>query len=243
MISPKKKEKTKTPIKDQVAEIARDLMNLEVNTVIKASIVGRKMPDPRHALLDIARKFSVKLIDLKRPADVDGLKRGSREYFKRLMVAAANSIIDLEERSRETPLTQQEMSDMEMLWRIKTMSLQVVEIIKAVELDTTKLEFEREHDEIKDRDKPIPFSSEHLVNLRKIWEMGTEQIAMQTVIQLDGDVITRIQPKYATAKYTPLHELHRQGITTSMAFWRGLIDIAKDLLKGLLRLVFPNVSK
>ena len=68
-----------------------------------------------------------------------------------------------------------------------------------------------------------------LVIIRKAWELGVEEIAMQTIIQLDGDVVTRIQPKYAQEGNNILYKIHNQGIGVSVSFWKELVGIVKDL--------------
>jgi hypothetical protein len=41
--------------KEQFSHIAKDLMNIEVNTILKEDIPVQKMPDPRHALREIGK--------------------------------------------------------------------------------------------------------------------------------------------------------------------------------------------
>ena len=67
------------------------------------------------------------------------------------------------------------------------------------------------------------------VTLRKIWEVGTETVMLQTTIQLDGDVLTRLRPfrdDTDAARYERLHTLHREGVETALATWQTLIDTA-----------------
>lgn len=71
------------------------------------------------------------------------------------------------------------------------------------------------------------------LRIRKIWEIGTADIAMQTVIQIDGDVVTYVQPYYARAAHRELHALHRQSVEASMTMWATLIQTISALITGL----------
>jgi hypothetical protein len=77
-----------------------------------------------------------------------------------------------------------------------------------------------------------------LLALRKIREIGTKQIAMQTVIHVDGDVITRIHPDHAGASGSPLVAIHQAAVLTSTQSWQGLIDTLGAFLEGVGRLFF-----
>jgi hypothetical protein len=73
-----------------------------------------------------------------------------------------------------------------------------------------------------------------LVMVRKIWEVGTEVIAMQTVIQVDGDVITRLNPNYLEEKvYEKLSDYHNDGVNMALSYWANLVGIAQALLGRL----------
>jgi hypothetical protein len=80
----------------------------------------------------------------------------------------------------------------------------------------------------------LPISHSELVLIRKIWEVGTEVIAMQTTIQVDGDVITRLNPNYLDRKnYEKLSEYHKDGVKMALAYWGNLVGIARALLDRL----------
>ena len=223
--------------KEQISNIAHDLMNLEVNTIIKSNITGRKMPNPRHALIDIAKEYQVKMAALGLPLDSDDIKLGSFNSFHKIRETAREAIESLEAKTPE--LSEKDQANLIMLQRIKFMSDQIKGIFNALEKrhdKECKKDFGRE--DIERRLPPLRLNSDELVKIRKIWEMGVEEIAIQTVIQMDGDVITRVQPKYARAGNNELYSFHNQGVNTSISFWKELIGIVKDFLKSLLKLAF-----
>ncbi len=68
------------------------------------------------------------------------------------------------------------------------------------------------------------FNSNDVVQIRKAWDMGVEIILMQTVIQIDGDVVNRFQSGMDVASKAPLHALHAGAVDLSFKYWRWLID-------------------
>lgn len=83
-------------------------------------------------------------------------------------------------------------------------------------------------------------STDDRLRIRKIWEIGTADIAMQTVIQIDGDVVTYVQPYYAREAHRDLHALHRQSVEASMTMWSTLIQTVSALITGLVGTVTGN---
>lgn len=66
--------------------------------------------------------------------------------------------------------------------------------------------------------------------IRKIWEIGAERVLIQTVIQIEGDVITRISPDMQAPEKQYLLPIHQDGVKTAMRTWSALIEIAKGLI-------------
>ena len=73
--------------------------------------------------------------------------------------------------------------------------------------------------------------------IRKIWEIGTETVLVQTVIDIEGDVLTRINPLVAEGTRPHVLEIHQSGIETSMKMWGNLVAVAGQLLEALGRAV------
>ena len=84
------------------------------------------------------------------------------------------------------------------------------------------------------------------VKIKRMRDLGTETILMQTRIGLDGDVITRIEKdftvnggsrKFTTsqaevAKATVI-EMHEKHIDISIKYWNSLVNMVKDFVSGL----------
>ena len=65
---------------------------------------------------------------------------------------------------------------------------------------------------------------EEVLVVRKAWEVGTETILMQTVAQLDGDFVTRVQPGRIAEQDDALHALHRSSTAGALQHWQFLVE-------------------
>jgi hypothetical protein len=81
----------------------------------------------------------------------------------------------------------------------------------------------------------LPLTADELITLRKVWEVGLETIVMQTVVQLDGDIVTRIQTGHETAASKSIHDLHRQSVESALAHWHFLGKTLAEFLTSTLQ--------
>lgn len=74
--------------------------------------------------------------------------------------------------------------------------------------------------------------------VRKIWEVGTELVLVQTCVQLDGDVVTRISETLLSTEMAETHKIilaaHQENISTGLSHWRSLVDVALKLVKDVI---------
>jgi hypothetical protein len=89
--------------------------------------------------------------------------------------------------------------------------------------------------EIEAERPPFPLTSDEIVTIRKAWEINIEVIAMQTVIQLDGDVITRINPEYTTLESAMIRNIHNDCVNYSMNAWSQLVGLVKDFFEDIIK--------
>ncbi len=83
--------------------------------------------------------------------------------------------------------------------------------------------------------RDIALTTNERLQLRKIWEVGTERVMMQTVIHLNGDVFTRISRQVADGgpDSTTLLGIHNRGVSMAVDFWGKLSDIVVGMFKTL----------
>lgn len=115
----------------------------------------------------------------------------------------------------------------------------IVKLSKRIDYELTiDLTNEYSRSDLVNRDdiEPLPIRDADLVSIGKIWELGTEVIAMQTIVQIDGDVITRLNPNFMDeARYPKLHDYHTQGVNIALKHWSDLVQVAKELIVATTR--------
>ncbi len=69
--------------------------------------------------------------------------------------------------------------------------------------------------------------------IRKAWDLGTNQVCMQTVMQVDGDIV-QILGEMKDADRAFLTALHRDAVKDGVGQWRALFDVLVQAAKSLL---------
>jgi hypothetical protein len=223
------REKRAAELRHALERLTDDLFTLEVNTIIKDSIMGTVIPEIGQALIGIIQDYETKLRELGGPTElvVGGETVADLDKFKELRTRAS----DLYEGSTAEARSLRR-SEQLMLCRIRDNCDEIKGIFEAAEKRTPgrKLRFER-------RDSPdVELLPAELMSIRKIWDIGTEEIVMQTVIQLGGDVTTRINSAYANDRDQPLVRIHDSSVATSVSTWNKLVETVGAFLESAARL-------
>ncbi len=74
--------------------------------------------------------------------------------------------------------------------------------------------------------------------IRKVWEIGTERIVMQTVISVDGDITTRLAERFALDYNREVLNIHQDAVSHAVGFWSSLARIISEFAGKL----FPGQS-
>ncbi len=195
-------------------------------------IVSTKMTNARCALLDLANTYRQELArqQISAPPGLNLL--GGQEAFQQIQQWAQHGIALRTSQPQE--LTAVAQADISRLYEMQDKALHVVSIFRALQQRQAAFwDNAYSRAEIDDTARPFPLTPDEMMLIRKFWELGLEEIAMQTVIQVDGDVITRIQPAALVASAQPLRDLHKEGLQISVAFWHELVGIV-EVLVGLI---------
>ena len=244
--------------RDELAEIGRDLFNIEVNTILASGITGRKMPTWPIALIEIAEVYCRYLtgtacLDLAAfwqvteqdrlaalrpgfaptaaPMDPEALQTSELTFMRlryaaqavlknRAAAADAGFPIDLKRR--------------EILYRIMRNADQlkaVVQVLRGKNAYTPFLGKSRlDIIEGSGTGAVPPAPTEIAVRIRKIWDIGTDEIVLQTVVQLDGDVISRVKQDFDMVRQKPLWDAHQEHVRFGVAYWKDLFEILATLV-------------
>jgi hypothetical protein len=91
------------------------------------------------------------------------------------------------------------------------------------------------------RHKRIPrlLNSDDLALVRKTWEVGVERVLVQTVVQIDGDVLTRVSEELlhqcTSEKREMIMDAHKRSVDIGLSHWRALVQVAAELVGDAFR--------
>jgi hypothetical protein len=74
-----------------------------------------------------------------------------------------------------------------------------------------------------------------LMVIKKANDIGTEQVVMQTIIGMDGDITTRISRSFANQPIPFVNDIHKDTMMISVDYWKFLITVVVDLGKSIAR--------
>ncbi len=237
--------------------VARSLLTLEINTIIKSNMTAEPMPPAPHALLDLAGEYAQAMarmgVDVLATRAL--LLRGGGDPAARITHARALAVIW---RAPDAPaaldndLLSVDAATFDWLrWTAKNAALSEAPEAAALSAsqrvllaricnncDAIKGILERQDEgfarvagrnrralaSMRLQDADLGMAIGDLILLRKMWEVGTEEVMAQTVVNLDGDVLTRLREDLHGPRAEMLLQVHRLGIDISVSSWRYLVD-------------------
>jgi hypothetical protein len=210
-----------------------DLLTLEVNVILKDGMTGRKMPDPRLALLDVVGYYDDFLAELAAEHDVADDRVGDEPVTAKTFATIRERACHLEESLRRDVGAKPASGVGVIVKRIYRNCDQVERILDRPQVRQALGAGIKESQV--DLRTPLPLTADEALTVRKVWEVGTEQIVMQTVVQLDGDIVTRIQRDRNSAATAAMHALHREGVDNALQHWQFMFRTVAELTSKALR--------
>jgi hypothetical protein len=72
------------------------------------------------------------------------------------------------------------------------------------------------------------------VKIKRLFDLGTENVVMQTRFGLDGDVVTRIEEGFASKPRQLVIDIHDKHTNLSVQYWKNRIGLVQDIVSKLL---------
>lgn len=223
-------------------EVVRNLFTIEVSTIVAEGMTARKMPPVPMALLDIVGKYYWFLKKLEHtPAGA-----ATAEALARLDMGhrtnASGSFTALRQIAGEFlsahhgpdgGFTSQQHG---ILQRIYRQSMVLEHTIERTAAANSKLDvFGKGRAELMglySACTAVTVRPEDLAYVRKAWETGTDEVVMQSTMQLDGDVITRLHQDYLSSDAEFLQQTHVRATQLAVETWSTTARFVSDLVKG-----------
>jgi hypothetical protein len=216
-------------IGEQIKTVLESLCSLEINTIVKDNMTGQKMPPPERALLELAEHYDCKLAEHGSPRIAAPGVTGGPAEFERLRVRAAALVHAW---GTDPALPDETRAELMLLYRIRDTSAQLTRIFESAARRGNPI---GDHTADDIADHPVELTADEIVVLHKAWDLDLEQIALQTVIHLDGDVMHRVSPRCTNGSAASLLSAHDAALRTSITYWKTLVEIVGDFLGGIAR--------
>ena len=213
-------------------ELLEGLLALEINTISKPAMTGRKMPPPAVALYDIRRTYSTFLGPNIAPAP-QGTEAQIVVDFRRIAAAAGNSTAignpTIEDIIGGVALDRPTVQVAAICRRVEHGSALILAILARPKIKAALKDYDGSYPP-----PPLSLSPTDLVEIRKVWELGVETVVLQTVVQADGDVVTRIGRLPDGRQVDPqLHGFHEAMVGVSVSNWQFLVQSVGQLIRAL----------
>ena len=235
--------------------IAIDLLNLEINTIVKGDLTARKMPPAPMAVAEILTEYYWFLVEInhvfenteveERLRNLGPETRENGSEAARDLRAAVRQLRNLIEDSGRAPPAGQSGAGTEtrrawdksfILDRINLTLCELIPILERLERQSSGV-WGVTRDALyanAEAAKRLVVPSDDVTFIRKAWEIGVEEVAIQSVIQLDGDVVTRVSPRHAGADSGALHTMHLSSCRMGIEMWQALANLVRELIGGAL---------
>lgn len=217
--------------RERARRLVYDLHTLEINTIKNAAMTAQRMPPMPASLAEIAADYGDWLKDKCNGESLPADKRRRRADEFKFLHDEARSLLDSG--------ACRDDSDRVIVQRIHRNCAYLTALAESAEKIPEAKPYVAEHtlhdlltlsDEI--LEKVWHPTQADRAKVRKIWEVGTELVLMQSVIQLEGDVVTRFSPLLFAKENERVIDIHQQAIKTSTRMWSVLIG-AIGALAGL----------
>ena len=219
---------TQDSFSERLKTIAEGVLTLEVNTVICPHIEAEKMPQPEHALIDVANEYGAWLRDHHHQTDI----------FVEGEPSTASAAVFLKLRTSAAALQLVRGEESNLLERIRKNSDQLLGVFLRLDAGRDPVKLTRGRDLLP---QAVELKPEEIVLLRKAWELMLDEIALQTTIQIDGDVILRMLRRSPEGvDMAHVMAAHEHAVSTSTRFWADLVSLVGGALRGLGQLLAGN---
>ena len=97
-----------------------------------------------------------------------------------------------------------------------------------------KMYAEESKEEFLKYSEDIELSFKNRLQLHKAYDIGLEEIMLQTRIELDGDITTRISKKYVDNPIPMILDMHNLSVNISVAYWNKIFDVISSFFTKIL---------
>lgn len=233
-----KKNNRSTP--SIIGNLLNDLTHLEVNTIIKDGMTSAPPPtNPLELLGELLERYKAKLAvilskteDIEVTFNVEGCYSYAQLYSLLNDISAYVDSLSIRFEERYYIL----------ILRMKSFCRYIERISNDKEgIEIERKDGQRHIENVYETDLTkfdafnVDLATDDLIKIRRFFDLGTEDIVMQTRFGIDGDIVSRIQREFANSPRQLVVDLHEKHTNMSLNYWKSLISLVNDLIQGIIK--------
>ncbi len=228
-----------------ISKLLDDITTLEINTIIKRGMIAAPMPQSIEEILQsifinykkrlniIFNNYNLRVEDYKfREANtVEKFHIELKKFGKFMRGDGKETIFKLEEKDFVRYLRM--MSFCEYIYSKSDKSQPDDNIeVKLYEEGLGNTVYELDMSDYT-RYRLIMYVGDR-VKIKRMYDLGTENIVLQTRFGLDGDVVTRIEEGFASRPREVVLGIHDKQTELTVNYWKSLVSMIKDFVNELI---------
>lgn len=195
-----------------------DVTHRQIDTVVADAIQGTSLDHPIKGLGEIATEYAKHLRKIG-AAPANGADKGDKNAFVELQKCAKAVFEGAQKHSA---------SDHALAGRIERRSARLAAVAERIEAENPGAFGNAQASDVK-------ITVRDRATISATWELGTAPIAMQSVISLDGDLVTRVSRAFSDAEHAAIHQIHSESVTVSLSTWEMLVAGIGSLARSFVR--------
>ncbi len=72
------------------------------------------------------------------------------------------------------------------------------------------------------------------VKIKRLFDLGSENVVMQTRFGLDGDVVTRVEENFASRPKQLVIDIHDKHTNLSVNYWKNLVSLVQEIVTKII---------
>jgi hypothetical protein len=228
-----------------IRKMLDDLTYLEINTIIKKGMTAAPQPDsmketlkilfdryrtrmkiigetndvPDDARIDFLSCNSISefhgcLTNFQKKLDEHRIRLAEHDYIRLLRMVSFCQYIKTKSEGEA------EAADENALIKLESAN-GAIDQKSLYQLDLSEGNLSRYQMDVKPRDR---------VKLKRLFDLGTENVVMQTRFGLDGDVVTRIEQDFANQPRQLVIDMHDKHTQLTLNYWKDLIGLVQQII-------------
>jgi len=218
-----------------ISELLDDLTHLEINTLLKSGMTAAQPPDGiEEVLYRLIERYVIKLNIILDRNDIGFPTKRIEFVTIREFHMHINALCD---HMDDNNLRMAE-DDYIIFLRMKSFCIYIQSKDKVVIKDKTGTPVQETLYTVnlpKYEDYIFELDVRERAKLKRMYDLGTENVILQTRFGIDGDVVTRIEENFATRPRQMILDVHDKHTNLSLQYWDKLVNIVVDVVSGIFK--------